>query len=226
MSEAAVVVRPAPNPFARKQPWVFRGKGPNGRNLCFCGCAREVVRPRISCYSDECLTWYKRHNDPGTIRSIVEDRDKGICALCRKDCEQERTIARETERLWRWLALREANRLADLGQLQLFEWQHEGDHPAPYMWANRWVAEDIKACGWDFRGHTWEADHIIPVIEGGGGCGPEGYRTLCLACHKKQTADLAARRAVKRKSEKAKGALALESVAPQVASCTRATVQP
>ena len=30
----------------------------------------------------------------------------------------------------------------------------------------------------------WEADHIIPVFQGGGVCGLENYRTLCLRCHK------------------------------------------
>lgn len=45
----------------------------------------------------------------------------------------------------------------------------------------------------------WEADHIIPVVEGGGGCGPEGYRTACLPCHKVQTKALAARRAARRR---------------------------
>lgn len=200
MSEA--VTRPEPNRFARKQAWRFRGKGPEGRNLCFCGCNREVVRPRISCYSDECLVWYKERNDPATIRGIVEARDKGICALCQKDCELDRRIARETEALWRWLARREADRLADIRKLALMSWQHEGEHPSPWMWANKWVEEDVKARGWDFRGHTWEADHILPVIEGGGGCGPEGYRTLCLACHKIETAKLAARRAAARRANK------------------------
>jgi hypothetical protein len=37
---------------------------------------------------------------------------------------------------------------------------------------------------------TWEADHIVPVCKGGGLCGIEGYRTLCLPCHKKNTAKL------------------------------------
>jgi 5-methylcytosine-specific restriction endonuclease McrA len=39
-------------------------------------------------------------------------------------------------------------------------------------------------------GHLWQADHIIPVAEGGGECGLENYRTLCTACHKSETAAL------------------------------------
>lgn len=56
------------------------------------------------------------------------------------------------------------------------------------------------------RGDTvdgWDLDHIIPVIEGGGALGPENWRTLCrLTCHKRATAELAARRADQRKAEK------------------------
>lgn len=33
----------------------------------------------------------------------------------------------------------------------------------------------------------WEADHIVPVIEGGGECGLAGLRTLCTACHLRET---------------------------------------
>ena len=51
------------------------------------------------------------------------------------------------------------------------------------------------------RGLTgyWEADHIVPVCEGGGLCGPENYRILCIPCHRGVTKELARRRA-KRKA--------------------------
>lgn len=45
----------------------------------------------------------------------------------------------------------------------------------------------------------WDADHIIPVVKGGGGCGLENYRTLCQPCHKTATAKLAADRAKERR---------------------------
>ena len=47
-------------------------------------------------------------------------------------------------------------------------------------------------------GHLWQADHIVPVVEGGGVCGIDNYRTLCTACHKAETAELARRRAAER----------------------------
>ena len=48
---------------------------------------------------------------------------------------------------------------------------------------------------WGPRRHFWDADHILPVVEGGGECDLSNMRTLCLKCHRAATAALAARRA-------------------------------
>jgi len=45
------------------------------------------------------------------------------------------------------------------------------------------------------RKTLWDADHIVPVIEGGGECDLDNIRTLCVACHREQTKRLRARRA-------------------------------
>jgi hypothetical protein len=39
----------------------------------------------------------------------------------------------------------------------------------------------------------WAADHIVPVVEGGGECGIENIRTLCLGCHASVTKELRGR---------------------------------
>ena len=44
------------------------------------------------------------------------------------------------------------------------------------------------------RRSLWDADHIIPVVEGGGECDLANLRTLCLACHRRETAALRLRR--------------------------------
>lgn len=46
----------------------------------------------------------------------------------------------------------------------------------------------------NFRKSLWDADHIVPVVEGGGECDLENIRTLCLKCHREVTADLRQRR--------------------------------
>jgi 5-methylcytosine-specific restriction enzyme A len=51
------------------------------------------------------------------------------------------------------------------------------------------------------RENFWDADHVVPVVEGGGECGIGNLRTLCLWCHQAETARLRLRRtAAKKKS--------------------------
>ena len=40
------------------------------------------------------------------------------------------------------------------------------------------------------RKSLWDADHILPVAEGGGECDLENIRTLCLRCHRAATVEL------------------------------------
>ncbi len=40
------------------------------------------------------------------------------------------------------------------------------------------------------RRSLWDADHIVPVAEGGGQCDLDNLRTLCLPCHREATAQL------------------------------------
>lgn len=44
------------------------------------------------------------------------------------------------------------------------------------------------------RKSLWDADHILPVAEGGGECDLDNLRTLCLCCHRAATAELQQRR--------------------------------
>ena len=43
------------------------------------------------------------------------------------------------------------------------------------------------------RKSLWDADHIVPVAEGGGQCDLTNMRTLCLKCHREETAALRVR---------------------------------
>lgn len=52
---------------------------------------------------------------------------------------------------------------------------------------------------WGSRRSLWDADHIVPVAEGGGECDLSNMRTLCLRCHRKATAELRQRLTTVRK---------------------------
>jgi len=53
----------------------------------------------------------------------------------------------------------------------------------------------LKEWKWRPGGRQWDADHILPVVAGGGECGIENVRTLCIWCHRRETASLAHARA-------------------------------
>lgn len=59
----------------------------------------------------------------------------------------------------------------------------------------RWGFERLS------RKTLWDADHIVPVAEGGGECDLDNLRTLCLICHREQTRQLRKRLAASGGSE-------------------------
>ena len=107
-------------------------------------------------------------------------RDRGICVGCRVDCVG---LAREVMKLYRASGeLAAQKRLVEGGQR----------------------ATDLRFKGRkkDRLRPLWQADHTVPVVEGGGGAPVSSLRTLCLECHRKVTRTLMARRrAAKRKAE-------------------------
>ncbi len=50
------------------------------------------------------------------------------------------------------------------------------------------------------RRSLWDADHIVPVVLGGGECDLDNIRTLCLKCHRKVTLELRQARAAARQT--------------------------
>ena len=60
----------------------------------------------------------------------------------------------------------------------------------------RGVARAKAAAEWNLKGRKtlWDADHIVPVAEGGGECDLSNMRTLCVRCHRLHTSQLRERR--------------------------------
>jgi hypothetical protein len=64
--------------------------------------------------------------------------------------------------------------------------------------------ERMKLEGWPVHIQTswWEADHIVPVVEGGGQPKTlDAYRTLCWGCHRAETKALRARLAERKRTQ-------------------------
>lgn len=161
-----------------KAGWVIIAKlprGPNGRALCR-RCGTEVPKGRRSWCSVQCVSDHRVESDPSYARFQVGKRDNGICALCRLDC----------------------NRLE-----AMLERKHGGAHRDRvrrlfYLVTGR--PHTSKFATWR---SLWEMDHVKPVVEGGGACGLDNLRTLCVWCHNRATAELRRRLAWQRKRDNA-----------------------
>ena len=157
--------------------WVQHKKtlptGPNGRGLCR-KCEQEVPVGRRTFCSDDCVHGWKIETDPGYVRQCLFRRDHGVCSLCGVD-----TIE---------LQLRLVAELLGYTRPPTWAWQR-----FPYWQPSRMQLDFLAWLGipWHrLSTSLWDADHIVPVVEGGGCCGLENFRTLCIPCHKRETAAL------------------------------------
>lgn len=184
-------------------------RGPNGETLCSCGCGRPPGKGRRTWHSAECVERWKIANDPQHVRFLLWKRDHGVCCLCGVDSYRAELRA-EVATVWGWSRKHQE-------RFTSFHHRNGWTKPLPdflrvpsarFGWASARVQraiknrqERMKRDGWKLSRRTswWEADHILPVAEGGGQCGIENYRTLCVRCHAKETAALRRRLAEARK---------------------------
>jgi 5-methylcytosine-specific restriction protein A len=170
----------------RKMPntgWVDHNKlpkGPNGKALCRM-CGEEVKGRRRSFCSDACVHQYKLRNQPRYVASQLYKRDRGKCCICGVDTYK---VRRDYWKEWHDCKTKEEKKVLD---------------------------ERYKEAGWaPMKGRRyWEADHILPVAEGGGpNDWPKdqdylcNFRTLCRPHHKEETKKLMERLRKKKNNEK------------------------
>ena len=97
------------------------------------------------------------------LRALVFQRDLGVCALCGCDTELTHEVFRKAQ-----------------GHLQ----------EAVGFRAHRQWRDLVALAGFDARRSTWwEADHKHPLSEGGSH-ELGNLRTLCIPCHRRETAKL------------------------------------
>jgi 5-methylcytosine-specific restriction protein A len=167
------------NRISAKTGWVEAKalpRGPNGRALCRT-CGIEVPKGRRTFCGEACVDDWATRYSPTLMRQRVFRRDLGVCALCGID-----------------------TRL--LGRVLNAEWQRIKRVRTAQGRRDR--AEFRQRYRWFFRRRTyWDADHIVPVAEGGGECTIANIRTLCIPCHQRVTTEQARNRASQRRQERA-----------------------
>lgn len=176
-------------------------KGPNGFALCRF-CQKECPTKRHTFCSPECVSEWKIRTQPDYAAKKVLERDRGVCQQCNVDCVALLESLRR---------VRHAERAERFQRAITFDIR-TGFPSDPKMPKFRALCDE-HAIPERMRGlsrRLWEMDHVVPVVEGGGECGLEGLRTLCLKCHKAATAELAARRAAARRAFVAKGTVVLD----------------
>ena len=129
-------------------------KTESGLNCCR-WCNKEVLPPRRTLCSEECSHELKLRISGRYLRDCVYMRDKGICKICNLDTK---------------LIAKEANKL-------------NGTSREEYL-KNNMISLKRKIWIKKHGGGLWDADHIVRVADGGGLCGLDNMRTLCIPCHK------------------------------------------
>jgi len=159
-------------------------------------CDGEVAKPRRTFCSDTCVHEHRIRSDSGYARIQVWRRDLGVCAGCGMDTKRMvRAIVRHRARTWR-------------------------SHSGPGRAFAAWVKYDKGKLSPDCElarfcrllklppppvhriDTLWDCDHTTPVAEGGGECGMDNLRTLCVWCHRDETTKLQRRLARAKAREK------------------------
>jgi hypothetical protein len=125
---------------------------------CCRWCNKGVMKPRRTICSPECEHELRLRQSGRYMRDCTFKRDKGICSICNIDTK---------------LIAKEAMLLVGSDRNQFL--------------INHNISIKRKIWIRKHGGGLWDADHILAVKDGGGLCGLENIRTLCISCHKKIT---------------------------------------
>jgi 5-methylcytosine-specific restriction endonuclease McrA len=147
---------------------------------------------------------WKIRTDTTYLRRRIFERDHGVCGACGLDTVAMLAQLKEL-RVQDWCAREQVD------SKRCTRWARPYVHPFrgelarrnyPTM-VERAIELGLGASEWSLERSLWQADHIVPVSEGGGECGLDNIRTLCWKCHRAETAKLAERARLRRVREQA-----------------------
>jgi 5-methylcytosine-specific restriction protein A len=168
-SPGAPMTRPAgmvAAPRSRLHPQAGFSRGPGGQ-CRYCG---ATLRHRRNWCGSACVHNWRMRSDPGYARRAVLARDRGVCCACGLDTVALMSFLRQPLG-----TLDEYRRVATIAWL-LGYWRSRGSV----------VCEVVHLR----QSPLWQADHIVPVVDGGSDLGLANLRTLCTPCHRAETAAL------------------------------------
>lgn len=145
-------------------------RGPAGETVTHRSTGGEVS---LFC-TGSCRALFFAKRNAASLRSQLFELERGLCQRCGLDCHSafHATLAARSDRRAAKLA-EVAPSLAAIGEL-----------------AARIVERPTE-------GMFWQADHVVPVFEGGGMCGLDNLQTLCTSCHRSKTHAEAERRSTR-----------------------------
>lgn len=133
-------------------------------------CASPCQGRRTAWCSQQCLDdYFLACNDPKAVELALQARDKEVCQSCGLDTKLflqdilNLPLDRIQKNLWRLEGF--------ISEVKLGAFE-------PTLGGTRMLLHEIT------RARLWQAHHVVPVSQGGGLCGLEGFLTLCLRCHK------------------------------------------
>lgn len=176
----------------------------NGRPSCR-WCRGRVDPPRRTfCGDPVCVAEWRRRMSWGLTRRGVYERARGVCALCGLDLTTV-TPGHATTQAYLAACYERDRPARPLAGMVL------DAHGAPYPPAT-WHERHRAAVAW-YAAHRiplsrdpWDADHILPVSQGGDWFAWDNLRCLCVPCHRVKTrADAASRAQARRAAQHAAG---------------------
>lgn len=155
-------------------------------------CKKKIENPRRRSFcSEECVREFDIRTSASSVLYWIFKRDNGICRKCGRNAEEAKSRHEKLEsgmknkyweNLWEW-DLEIQARFVMYREIEMRRLRNDFQIISPER-------------SW------WEADHVIPVSKGGGECGLENYQTLCVRCHKEETAVLKADLAIDKRTDK------------------------